>query len=182
MKIVTIEKLSYKVLELTPRSKKVKKVEFTFTIEGKEYKECSNDLSKNSLNVTIPFVSDYMYSIYFNIPTYNSQIEILNELIEDYSDYEYVVGSAGNLLLELDIEKGIKTNIKKGENVNVVPDTCFSSKGIKDMYTVFPKKTKFHKALINYYTMGFKNQDFSIDEFFSMRKLKLKTLNKNFHD
>ena len=182
MKKVKIEKLSYKVLELTPRSKKVKKVEFTFTIEGKEYKECSDDLSKEwTLFVFIPFVYDSINYPGFKKETYNRQIEILNAIVHVYTDHELKVGSAGRLLFNLNFEWCIKEFIKNNKTY-FFPNPCLTSEGEKEMYVDYPEKTKFHIALINYYTLGYEDQDFNVNEFFYLRKLKLKNLNKNLFD
>ena len=131
-----------------------------------------------SFYVFMPFVSNAIVITYFKNLTYNDQIEALNKTVHDFTDHDYMVGSAGSLLIDLNAEKGIKANIYHNKKVCSIFDPCLTSKGNKDMYIDFKTKTKFHQALINYYTLGYENQEFNVDDFFSMRKLKLKILNK----
>ncbi len=55
MKTVRIEKVTYEILERAQRTKKVNRVEFSFTIEGKEHKVKTTNLNDYAFRIDLPF-------------------------------------------------------------------------------------------------------------------------------
>jgi len=143
MKITKIENVAYKVTEFTPRSKKIKSLIFTFTLEGKDYDVKLMNLNKLVFRFGIPFNYKLIGIEDFIKLTLREQYNELDKIQRGYTLYEIEVGQYGNSLIDLRFEHIFMDAAKSKDGFRV---TYYEFKNDKyrignETYTLFEEKT-----------------------------------------
>lgn len=165
MKNVKIDKIDYKVIERAPRTKKIIKVEFSFTMDGKVFKSLTPKLNKESFKVVVPFTN-----IRFELTKFKTLHPIVQEnaickMIDDFTGISVDVGTYEDMFIDVSVEKGIRKNILYKRDLLCINWYCNTEMGVKEMYNDHDSsKTDFHLLLIEYYENNEMKKDF---DFFS---------------
>jgi hypothetical protein len=154
-------------------TKKIKDVEFTFTIEGKDYTSRNQiGLCEHTFILFVPFVNKHFSIKNFNRRALTKQIGFLDHICSVYDGFEILVGNAGEMLIDIEVEDFTKDNINNNTYTDVFLDldVCRTSLYGEQRLTVGEVKTPFFETLFDYYKS---DGSVSFCELYDMRKYNI---------
>ena len=152
MKVVEISEIKSNILEYTKRTKKIRAVEFIFTIEEKKFKKVAFLLDKKVFSVRLPFSECQIRINNFNKITIAKQIEAINKICKEYVNNKIEIGSYDENYIDIKIEKALKANILVEKNIKL-PCFIYTSSGPILSYNKVNEFSEFITKLIKYYEL-----------------------------
>ncbi len=135
MKNVKITNATFKVVEFTKRTKKVKSVEITITYDNAgSYTRLIENLDKYQFQYRIPFTMLEQGFTNFSKGTPEKQLEVLTNMCNKLIDKEVEVGNIGVRYIDLEVESTIRENDKVGRNIFNIPSYCYVENDMVEMY------------------------------------------------
>ena len=148
MKKVKITDIKSNILEYT-KTKKIRAVEFIFTIEQKEFKKVAFLLDTKVFSVRFPFSLFIIRLRNFKKYSIEKQIETIERICIDYVNDEIEIGTYDDNYIDLKIEKALRENIFSENNTNILPCFFYISDGPILSYNELDEFSDFVKKLIN---------------------------------
>ena len=153
MKVVEITSIKSNIIEHTKRTKKIRAVEFIFTIEEKKIKKVAFLLDKKIFSVRLPFSECQIRITNFKKMTLAKQIEEIDKFCKVYANNKIEIGNYDDTYIDIKIEKALKANILAKKNIIKLPCFFYTSVGPILCYNKVNEFSEFITKLIKYYEL-----------------------------